>query len=676
MIRVHRLAGLSVLSLFALAGPLTCGVSLAQRQTKATSKNDAATTDKPAPKESAKAIKATKATASMKALIAGLEKTEKVIQNLSVTTKYIKRQLFLLPVEEPIQMEMELKAIVTQDGRGWNDCVGEQVNIEPNGKDVRIYKGRWQGAFDGKVARRMQAYGENGDFSFGSISTTLTWHGINPLEFTTHYFRKPVSHLLKDKNATVVKQVVWDGRRVTIVDTTPTKAKRKYRFWIDPERQIVVRRAALIQFAADQEFQEYTRIESRKHQEIKPGIWLPTVVKYESVEVTKERTPEKLSWSYAGTCRDWKVNQTLADGTFVLEFPEGVRVTDRRPKRRPKPPAKKKKTTSSTAKTNKQIQEFLDRVAYGPKSNARRKRNRHTRNAAGQIVKLDLRNFKNLRVEDFSVIGRMKHLESLNLYSSNVTDGDLKHLSGLSDLRELDLSWTKISGAGLAHLKDLKKLRQLGLRLTKIKDQDMRVIAGLKSLRRLKISDTAITNNGLKVLFNRVAVDSSETRSRPIAGLTNLELLRVGDTKITDDGLRHLAGLKRLRGLTLHETVITPAGLQKLAENPHFRWIASDQKTVAEYIRRAESGEFEAIDFMSAPGVSLPDRGEYKLLKLDKLPQTERDKRIGRQAYYMEMHWIVAEEKIDDIVHIKFSVDRGTIRGHNVGLKEVPYTAR
>ena len=98
-----------------------------------------------------------------------------------------------------------------------------------------------------------------------------------------------------------------------VVETTPVgeNEQRRYRFRIDAERKAVVRRAIEIRFQANQPWQAYTRIESHDYQQVAPGFWLPNEVKYESVEVTAELTPEKLSWSYKGSNRDWKVNQEL-----------------------------------------------------------------------------------------------------------------------------------------------------------------------------------------------------------------------------------------------------------------------------------------------------------------------------------------------------------------------------
>ena len=98
-----------------------------------------------------------------------------------------------------------------------------------------------------------------------------------------------------------------------VVETTPVgeNEQRRYCFRIDAERKAVVRRAIEIRFQANQPWQAYTRIGSHDYQQVAPGFWLPNEVKYESVEVTAELTPEKLSWSYKGSNRDWKVNQEL-----------------------------------------------------------------------------------------------------------------------------------------------------------------------------------------------------------------------------------------------------------------------------------------------------------------------------------------------------------------------------
>lgn len=268
-------------------------------------------------------------------LIACLEASEATTRNLSVTTEYVKLENSFLPVDKPVRLKLTTKFIVDCEGRSWYEGVGEQVSTGLKPEDVRISHGRWQTTFDGKAARSLEG-GSDGVFHWGGIDDYPAWHGVNPLEFTTHYFAKPVSKILKESSATVVGQTQWESRPVAIVDTKPVvkKQSRKLRFWIDPARRVVVRRAALIQFAPDQQWQEYTRTESREHKEAKLGAWLPTRTKYEALHVTKDMTPEHVHYSFEGRNSDWKVNSAIPAETFRLDFPENVLVTDRR---QPKP---------------------------------------------------------------------------------------------------------------------------------------------------------------------------------------------------------------------------------------------------------------------------------------------------------------------------------------------------
>ncbi|MDA1016151.1 MAG: hypothetical protein O3A00_17055 [Planctomycetota bacterium] len=313
---------------------------------------------------------------------------------------------------------------------------------------------------------------------------------------------------------------------------------------------------------------------------------------------------------------------------------------------------KKEAAPKSKPAVDSDLQKFLDRVEVSKQG---RRRTRHFTNEAGHIVKLDLSGVKTLERDDFSVIGASKHLESLNLYSSNVTDQDMSHLAGLTNLRELILNWCRITDVGFAHTKQMHELETLEIRLTKTTDASVPIISGFKRLKRLKISDTGIGDRGLQMLST---------------SLPELETLKLGDTKITDGGVKHLAAFRKLKGVTLDETAISNAGLKELAQLPQFRWTATHDETTREFIHRAEQGKFEDIERMSAPGVSLPERGRYKLTKLEKLEQRDRDKKAGQDRYRVEFHWTVPETKTDEFVYILLSVERGTIRGQQVGLIE------
>jgi hypothetical protein len=262
--------------------------------------------------------------------IASLERTEAAIRDLAVVTEYVKLQKYPLKVDRPVHMGLRTEFIVTRDGKGWYDCVGEQVNSGPD--FVKTYPGHWRCAYDGETARTLTG-DVHGSYHSASIDRFPAWHGVNPLEYTTHYNREPVSQTLKERPAVFVCRDTWEGRPVVILETPATinGGAYKSRFWIDPERRIVVRRALMLQREPGKSpWYEYSRIESRDHREIAPGIWLPMRFKYESVTPLKDGKPEELAWSYEGTNSAWKVNQDPPTSTFRLEFPPDVPVNDHR----------------------------------------------------------------------------------------------------------------------------------------------------------------------------------------------------------------------------------------------------------------------------------------------------------------------------------------------------------
>lgn len=313
----------------------------------------------------------------------------------------------------------------------------------------------------------------------------------------------------------------------------------------------------------------------------------------------------------------------------------------------------KPKEDAKTVIDTPAVKAFLDRVEVAKRGPFGGKPKRHERNDAGQIVSLKLGR-ADLKPADYPIIGTLEHLESLDLYSTKVTDNDMQHLAGLTRLKTLILNWTKITGDGLAHIRNMKDLETLEVRLTKITDKDVPVIAGLKKLRRLKISDTAITDEAVKL----------------IATLPELRTLKLGDTKITDAAIKTLVGMKQLEAVTLDGAEISPAGLKELAQHPKLKWVENHELTIREYIFRAETSQFESIEQMSAPGIYLPASGRYRLIRLLPIKQTDRDKQRARHRYRIEFQWTVPERKQDNLIFIQVGAERGTIHGHEVGLIE------
>jgi hypothetical protein len=112
----------------------------------------------------------------------------------------------------------------------------------------------------------------------------------------------------------------------------------------------------------------------------------------------------------------------------------------------------------------------------------------------------------------------------LDFNDTQVTEGGMDHLKGLTKLGWLDLDKTQVTDAGLVHLQGLTKLEWLYLENTHVTD------AGLEHLK----------------------------------GLTELKLLLLDGTQVTDAGLAHLKGLTELGSLHLNGTHVTDQGVSEL----------------------------------------------------------------------------------------------------------------
>jgi thiol-disulfide isomerase/thioredoxin len=271
---------------------------------------------------------------SADAVLAGLKQAEEKVENLSVKIHWTK---FYMPrlqqLDQPVKTQSDATYVTAGPRRIASAYTSEGFSVGPD-KKISIYPRRGKMAFDGKLCRVLEGPREI-EAWHGSIFSYATWEaGPDPREFTTNYFQEPISRDLKKRGIVLAGQTEWDGHRVTIIEIPPIKSKtgpesRKLSYWIDPQRNwLVVRRAILVQYRPDQKWQEYNRVESRDHIEVKPGIWLPRKLKLETVMVTEKQQPETLAWRNEGEARDWTVNQKLPATQFELEFPPGTPVDD------------------------------------------------------------------------------------------------------------------------------------------------------------------------------------------------------------------------------------------------------------------------------------------------------------------------------------------------------------
>jgi len=157
---------------------------------------------------------------------------------------------------------------------------------------------------------------------------------------------------------------------------------------------------------------------------------------------------------------------------------------------------------------------------------------------------------------DLPYIGRLKHLESLGLQSTPISDSALRHIRGLSKLQELDLSMTSLTDDGLMHLTKLTSLRSVMLDGTRASDEAAAVMGSLPLLEELTMIETRVTDEGIKSL----------ARSR------SLRELLLNDTAIGDEGALMLGSISSLEFLDLSGTKVTDEAVRELkAQLPYAR---------------------------------------------------------------------------------------------------------
>jgi Leucine Rich Repeat (LRR) protein len=95
----------------------------------------------------------------------------------------------------------------------------------------------------------------------------------------------------------------------------------------------------------------------------------------------------------------------------------------------------------------------------------------------------------NLGDEALAQIGQIKTLKSLMLMENKITNGGLKHLSGLPALTQLDLRWNKqLDDTCLPHLVKLTGLKELNVFQTQISAEGVKKLE--KALPNCKVINT------------------------------------------------------------------------------------------------------------------------------------------------------------------------------------------
>ena len=172
-------------------------------------------------------------------------------------------------------------------------------------------------------------------------------------------------------------------------------------------------------------------------------------------------------------------------------------------------------------------------------------------------TELDLSGMREITDDAMHDVGRLRHLQRLNLAGTSITDAGVAHLRGCQALREVDLSWTRTG------------------------DGAIRALAGRQDLCTFR-SGLLVTDDGL-ALFREWPAFAAWNGGAETMGLVSYD---AGPTylmlrgAITDRGLQHLAGLDGLFALNLDDAAlpITAVGIAALAALPHLGWLAADAR--------------------------------------------------------------------------------------------------
>jgi hypothetical protein len=180
---------------------------------------------------------------------------------------------------------------------------------------------------------------------------------------------------------------------------------------------------------------------------------------------------------------------------------------------------------------------------------------------------------------DLQLLNGIRHLRSLMLPGTKVTDAGLNALVPHETLETLSLANTAVTDAGMQSIGKLKKLEVLDLSKCKISDKGISALFDLRALDHLVLNETSITDVGCKeiakihsltkIFLNTTSITDSGVAE--LAKLTNLQRLGVGDTRVSNAGLESLTKLKSLEVLGLFDSKVSDSGLKYLEQLPQLK---------------------------------------------------------------------------------------------------------
>lgn len=151
---------------------------------------------------------------------------------------------------------------------------------------------------------------------------------------------------------------------------------------------------------------------------------------------------------------------------------------------------------------------------------------------------------------DLAILKTFPELEHLSLRNTQVTNGGLKSLQGLTKLKKLELAGLRITDDSLGALGALRELTELDISYTLVTGSGLDSLAGLKKLKVLDMTRTAVTDKSIA----------------GITALTTITDLDLTENEIGDKSLKPFYDLKNLKNLNLTSTYVTDEGVEKLRE--------------------------------------------------------------------------------------------------------------
>jgi len=211
--------------------------------------------------------------------------------------------------------------------------------------------------------------------------------------------------------------------------------------------------------------------------------------------------------------------------------------------------------------------------------------------------------FTNVRGDGLRDLGELAHLSGMDLAYSRITDVTIKNLPLNLPLEYLGLRKTEIGDAGVAHIAKLPRLARLDLRETRITDSALQSLSSARSLTMLDLRDTAVTDAGLRYLkslhkLKELRLAGTQVTDTGVRGLRQrfgLKILDLSNTKITNATVANLASLYKLEELYLEDTAIDDDCMDSFLKyrglkRASVRWTRVTREKRQEVVKRSASG--------------------------------------------------------------------------------------